>query len=561
MIASSSASLYRLLLASLFACIGALGSWAAACAAEQQARPNFVVFLADDMGWSDLGCYGGEVETPNLDRLASRGLRFTQFYNTARCWPTRSALLTGYYPQQIRSDPQRGRFASWTLTLPQVLAPLGYRSYHTGKWHVPGAPEPCADGGFDHSYYLIEYNRNFSPGKHSLDGAPLPPVERGSGYYSTTAITDYALGFLKEHAAEHDQAPFFLYVAYIVPHFPLHALEQDIARYRGKFDQGWPALRAARHARQKEMGLVNCELSEPEPKITAPSGKESDLEILGPGETRHAEPWDSLTEEQKRFQAMKLEIHAAMVDRMDQEIGRVVKQLEAMDALENTVILFLSDNGASAEVMVRGDGHDRSAPPGSADTFLCLGPGGSTVANTPFRRHKIWVHEGGIATPLVVHWPRGIAARGELRHNPGHVINLVPTLLELAGGTEAGQSTHADAPPMPGRSLVPALKNDGTVSHDYLFFHHSGNRALREGDWKLVSAADEADAWELYNLATDRAESKNLAAEQPDRVQAMAARWQALQDEFTRQADAGQPPPQTKGKGKAKESKKAKAKQ
>ncbi len=504
-------------------------------------RPNILIILADDLGFSDLGCYGSEIATPNLDRLANNGLRFTQFYNTARCWPTRGALMTGYYPQQVRMDPPKGLFAEWTRTLPQYLQPLGYRSYHSGKWHVHGAPKAVADAGFDHSYYLGDHNHNFAPQQHLEDDQPLPPVKPGSGYYTTTAIAEHAISYLKEHAAKHPNEPFFSYVAFTVPHFPLQAPAEDIARYRDTYQAGWPAIREARYRRQKEMGIINCALSEPEPEITAPSGTAADLEILGPGETRHAVLWESLTAGQKTFQATKEAIHAAMVDRMDQEIGRVINQVKAMGALDNTVIFFFSDNGASAEIMVRGDGHDRSAPPGSAASYLCLGPGGSTVANTPFRRHKIWVHEGGISTPLIVHWPKGIAARGELRHDVGHVIDFVPTLLELAGG-QAGDTWHgAKVPPLPGRSLVPAFAKDGAVKRDFLFFSHSGNHALRVGDWKLVSANDNADAWELYNLATDRAESSNLAAKQPGRVKEMAARWQALDTGFSRLADTGLP--------------------
>ncbi len=296
------------------------------------------------------------------------------------------------------------------------------------------------------------------------------------------------------------------------------------------------------------MGLVATTLSDPEPQITAPSGKESDLEILGPGETRHAVPWESLTAEQKQFQAAKEAIHAAMIDRLDQEVGRVLEQLKAMNAMENTLIVFLSDNGASAEIMVRGGGHDKSVPMGSAASYLCLGPGGSTVSNTPFRRHKIWTHEGGISTPFIAHWPQGISAKGELRNTPGHVIDIAPTLITLAGGDIT--VLPENAPPFPGRSLVPAFAKDGSVSRDYLFFNHSGNHALREGDWKLVSSADDGDVWELYNLNTDRAESNNLAAKESERVKAMAERWAKLQTEF--EAQAGPKPVGNGKKGKGK---------
>ncbi len=507
-------------------------------------KPNFVIFLADDLGYSDLGCYGSEIATPNLDKLAAGGLRFTQFYNTARCWPTRSVLMTGHYAQQIGMDPTYGKFPAWVRTLPQRLSVLGYRSYHSGKWHVGNTPRVVADAGFQHSYHVVHQDNHFSPKVHELDDQKLPPP--AGTWYSSIAIADRAIDFLKEHAQQHAGAPFFSYVAFTAPHFPIQALPEDIAKYKDTYLKGWPTTRAARFERQKQMGLVATALSDPEPQITAPSGKESDLEILGAGETRHAVPWESLTDEQKQFQATKQAIHAAMIDRMDHEVGRVLEQLRAMNAFENTLILFLSDNGASAEIMVRGQGHDKAAPMGTAASYLCLGPGGSTVSNTPFRRHKIWVHEGGISTPFIAHWPQGITAKGELRGTPGHVIDVVPTLLALAG--DAKPVLPEGAPPFPGRSLLPAFAKDETLSRDYLFWHHSGNRALREGDWKIVSAADNGDAWELYDLGKDRAESNNLATKEPERVKAMAERWENLEKEFV--AQAGPKPVGGKKKGK-----------
>jgi arylsulfatase A-like enzyme len=506
---------------------------ATALRAETRAKPNFLIILADDLGFSDTGCYGGEIKTPNLDRLAANGLRFTQFYNTARCWPSRTALMTGYYPQQVRADPPSGRLPEWTRTLPQILKPLGYHCYHSGKWHVPGAPQPVKDAGFDRSFRLEDYDRNFNPKRTFLDDVLQPPVPPGSGFYSTVAYADHAIRCLKEHAAQLAGQPFFSYLAFTVPHFPLQALPKDIAKYKGRYNGGWDLLRAERFRRQKEMGIVNGVLSPIEPDLIAPSGTAEQLGLIGPGEIRQAFAWGSLTDEQRDLQATKLAIHAAMVDRMDQEIGRVVEQIKAMNALEDTLILFLSDNGASAEMLVRGDGNDLAAAPGSAGSFLCLGPGGSTVCNTPFRRHKIWVHEGGISTPLIVHWPRGITDRGTLRRDPGHLIDLMPTLAELAGGT---LSATRGAPALPGHSLVPDFAKDGNIARDSLFFHHSGNRALRVGDWKIVSAADGGDQWELYDLKTDRTETKNLAVSQPEKTREMAARWQKLEDEFVKQA-------------------------
>jgi len=518
--------------------------WSASAA---DARPNFVIILADDMGFSDPGCYGGEIATPNLDKLAANGLRFTQFYNTARCWPTRSCIMSGYYAQQIRMDPPRGRLAAWARLLPHRLKPLGYRSYHAGKWHVLGAPKPVADGGFDHSYWFQDWDRYFSPVQHWEDDVQAPPVKPDSGYYATTAFADRSIGFLKDHAANYAAQPFFLYLAFISPHFPLHAPQEDIAKYRDRYLEGWDVVRERRWRRLREMGIVNCDLALRDEKLSPRYFRPDLLEKVGPGESRYAVAWQSLTDEQRRFQATKMAIHAAMVDRMDREIGRVVEQLKMMGVLENTVIFFLSDNGADATLMVRGDGHDRSAAPGSWQTFLCLGPGWASASNSPFRRQKVWVKEGGVSTPLIVHWPKGIAARGELRRDVGHVIDFAPTLLDLAGGKVA---LPVGAPPLPGKSLVPVFARGGAVTREFLFFNHEGNRAVRMGDWKLVSAREDEDTWELFDLSTDRGERKNLIKEQPERAQVMEAKWQALEAEFRRQA--GPAEPGKPGKAKAK---------
>jgi arylsulfatase len=520
----------RALAAFLFFCAFPALTSAADC-------PNVLVILADDMGFSDLGCYGGEIQTPNLDGLAANGLRFTQFYNTARCWPTRAALLTGYYAQQVRRDtvpgvPSGGKGVrpAWAPLLPAMLKPLGYRSYHSGKWHLDGKP---LEVGFDHSYRLEDAGRNFSPKGHFEDDQKLPPVERGTGYYSAAAIADHAIAQLREHAEQHAGEPFFEYVAFVTPHFPLQAPQDDIVKYLGRHDAGWEAIRAERWKRIQELGIVRGTLSEPERNVGPPYDFPKQVAQFGPGEVNRPIPWDELTDEQQVFQAMKMAIHAAMVDRIDQEVGRLLDELRASKAFENTLVLFLSDNGASAEMMVRDDGHDPAAAPGSADTHLCLGPGWSTVANTPFRRHKTWVHEGGISTPLVAHWPKGIAAKGELRHDPGHVIDLVPTVLELAGGDPI--ATAENGPPRPGRSLVPAFTKDGSVTHEFLWWLHEGNRAIRVGDWKLVAAGENAP-WELYDLAHDRTETTDLAAKYPEKVRELEKLWTAKRDEFFAEA-------------------------
>lgn len=528
------------------------------------APPNIVFILADDLGYSDLGCYGSEIETPVLDSLAANGLRFTQFYNTARCWPTRGALLTGYYAQQIHRDalPEvagggQGTRQKWARLLPDFIKPAGYRCYHSGKWHIDGK---VLDGGFDRSLDMKNQGNFFTSAGNSIDDVPVTPPANESGYYATIATADHAIDCLKDHAANHKDKPFFHYIPFIAPHFPLHALPEDIAKYRDKYLDGWDKMRAARFARQQELGLTSTStsLSALEPDVGPPYAFPDAMEKLGPGEINRPLPWNDLTEEQRRFQATKMAIHAAMIDRMDREIGRILDQLKAMGAFENTLLCFASDNGASAEIMVRNGGHDPAAPPGSAATYLCLGPGFSSAANTPHRRHKTWVHEGGISTPLVVHWPAGIAAKGELRTTPAHVIDFVPTVLELAG---VKKPTHWEGeliPEAPGKSLVPAFAKDETIERDSLWWLHEGNKAIRVGDWKLVAA--KGDAWALYDLKNDRAEQYDLSAMKPDKTQALEAAWQKQTDDFTslvKKTLSQQPVGKGKGKTKGKKGKAA----
>ena len=491
-------------------------------------RPNILLILADDMGFSDAGCYGGEIVTPNLDALAQGGLRFTQFYNTARCWPSRAAILTGYYAQEVRRDTvpgvksgAQGVRPQWARLLPEMLRPLGYRSYHSGKWHVDGLP---MQNGFDHSYSLNDHDRHFAPKQHTEDDVALQPVAAGSGYYTSTAIADHAIKCLREHAEKFATQPFFEFLAFTAPHFPLQAPPEDIARYKEKYLRGWDAMRDERWQRMHAMGIGGGALSAIEREVGPPYAFSEAIKKLGPNEVNRPLPWEGLSATQREFQAEKMAIHAAMVDRMDREIGRVLAQIREMDAMENTLVFFLSDNGASAEMMVRGDGNDPDAVCGTGATFLSLGPGWSSMANTPFRRHKTWVHEGGISTPLLVQWPRGIAARGELRTTPGHVIDIVPSILEVAGGKPFEKWAGQPVPPAPGRSLAPLFAKDGTVARESLWWQHEGNRALRADDWKIVAAGKDAE-WELYDIHADRSESKNLASEMPEKVRELAAEW------------------------------------
>jgi arylsulfatase A-like enzyme len=519
-------------------------------ASDHTSKPNFLIIVADDMGFSDASCYGGEIATPNLDKLAAGGLRFTQMYSTSRCWPSRTCILTGYYAQQVHMDPPGGKLPPWTRVLPHYLKPLGYRTYHSGKWHLMNAPNPVREGGFDRSYCLLDTDRYFAPKSAMLDDRRLPPVPEGIDFYATSAIADYAIGFLKEHSLQQAGQPFLCYLAFTSPHFPLQARKEDIARYVNRYREGWDAVREDRFHRMRALGIVDCKLPAPDPK-TIPSWNLSEAQLrkrISPGEVGHAVRWKDLTPQQQDFQAVKMAIHAAMVDRMDREIGRVLVQLAAMGATENTCVIFVSDNGASAEQLIRSDGHNPAAPPGSATTFLCLGPGWATAANTPLRLHKSWIHEGGIASPAIVHWPGGIHDRGQLRHVPCHFIDWLPTLLELAGGRAPGAYQGVNPPPLPGRSLVPLLAKDTELSRPYLWWHHMTNRAIRVGDWKLVAAGGDRGfgPWELYKLRADRSEIHDLAAEQPGKVRELAGLWQQCETQFLRDAGPREGPAERK---------------
>jgi arylsulfatase A-like enzyme len=490
--------------------------------------PNILLVMADDLGYSDLGCYGGEIDTPNLDCLAANGLRYTQFTNTARCWPTRAALLTGYYAQQVRRDNlpgiKRGSRPDWAPLLPVFLKERGYRCYHSGKWHIDGKP---VAQGFDRSYSIS--NHGFFRLKDIMLDDKTLPFEGGEGWYATTSKADYAIQFLQEHAKTHPEKPFFQYLAFTAPHFPLHAKPEDITLFRDRYQEGWDIVRFNRWKRQAGMGITELKFKLPpfEPKVGPPYHFENAYKILGEGEVRFPVPWDALTASQQAFQAEKMAIHAAMVYRLDLELGRVINQIKKMGQWEDTVVMFLSDNGASAEIMVRGDGHDPNQPMGSAFTYLCLGPGWSTACNTPFRRHKTWVHGGGCNTPLIVHWPAGIEARGEIRQTPGHVVDIVPTILEL---TSAKRPALAHAPLPPGESLVGSFSSGRCNREAPIWYSHEGNRAIRSGDWKLVAA--KGDPWELYNLGEDRNESTDLSSEHPDTVKELARVWQDMETQF-----------------------------
>jgi len=510
----------------------------------KEKKPNFLIIVADDLGFSDIGCYGSEIETPNLDSLAQSGMRFTNFYNTARCWTTRSSLMCGYYHDQLGVDRKgidhkNPTYATWARAIPEMLKPMGYKSYMSGKWHVLPIKQACRDGKFDRSYRIDDPDRNFYPTHHSLDDKNLPPVKKDAGYYSTVDITNYMINFLKDHDEKNPDAPFFAYLAYTVPHFPLHALEEDIKLYEGKYAHGWDKNREARTSKLEKSGFPKYNLSSPEPKLSAPSDAKSlqlIKDIFGDKEITKYTTWDSLTDEQKNFQAKKMEVHAAMITRMDIEIGRVIKQLEKMGSLDDTIIMFLSDNGASAEILVRGNGHKDGAILGSDESYICLGPAWASSSNAPFRRHKIWTHEGGISTPFIVTWGKGMDSKlkGKFNQSKSHVIDIVPTLLSLAGSDL--EKSSENAPEFPGKNLTNAITKGEKIERDFLYFNHSGNQSIIVGDWKATQSRFMTGdkKWYLYNIKTDRAEEIDLSESHPEKLQSLIEKWKSLQSQYAK---------------------------
>lgn len=492
----------------------------------QKDSPNIILILADDMGYSDIGCFGSEISTPNLDRLAAQGLRMTQFYNASRSCPTRASLLTGLYQHQagvgdMVSDlgypSYQGYLNNQCVTLAQVLKPAGYKTYMSGKWHV-GKREGVhpLDRGFDHFFGLIDGGGSYFRRIAYRPNSPVPlwTNERDeyfppdSGFYLTDAITDHALEFIKEGAEE--EKPFFLYLAYTAPHWPLHALPEDIEKYRGKYMSGWDELRKARYSRMLELGILD------------PSMK------LSPRDERSPD-WNALPEDQKKLWDLRMAVYAAMIDRMDQNIGRVVNSLAELGKLENTLIIFLSDNGGCHEstrsqaAFLKANGET-----GTPDSFDAYEYPWANASNTPFRMFKHWVHEGGISTPFIAYYPALIRG-GTITKQTGHIIDLMPTLLDIAGGTYPEKLGENAILPMEGISLVPLFNGKKLSRKNPLFWEHEGNRAVRDGDWKLVSAYDNAKKqfmkWELYNIKDDRSELSDLGDKFPARREKMILQY------------------------------------
>ncbi len=525
-----------------------LGSGISAVHAESP-QPNILLIMADDMGWSDLGCYGGEIETPNLDALAQGGVRFTQFYNTGRCCPTRAALLTGLYQHQagignmVGNDgipSYQGFLNDRCVTIAEAILPAGYTTLTTGKWHVGSSPGQWPlDRGFDRFWgtpsgggvyfketLQVRTNVFFVNGDQRIE----PPDD----LYVTDTFTTKGIEFIEE-AVTQTQKPFFLYLAHIAPHWPLQAKSEDIAKYDGRYDVGWDEVRRQRFQRQKRMGLIpsSAKLSPRDPQ---------------------AKPWNDLPEVERRELAHRMEIYAAQIDCIDQNVGRLVAKLKELGQFENTLILFLSDNGCSAEGGPGGFSRGKpGAPIGTGLSYASAGLEWANASDTPFRKFKMDTHEGGIVTPLIAHWPAGMtkdspekkqAPTGRLVQEPAHVIDLLPTLLDVAGTDYPKTYDGKPLLPLEGRSLKPLLNGESAeppiaededvdstnevTSERSLFWEHQGNKAVRLGDWKAVKP--NGGRWELYNLAEDRTELQNVSEMEPEKTQELVKLWQGWAD-------------------------------
>lgn len=534
---------------------------------QQQSRPNVVLILVDDMGFSDIGCYGSEIATPNLDALAQGGVRLTQFYNGARCCPTRAALLTGLYAHQVGighmvndlgAPGYQGYLNERCVTIAEALRPAGYRTIMSGKWHVGGQyttdPQKSArdagqphfptplQRGFDHHFgTLAGAGSYFNPHTLMLDGEFVDANDRRvqwgaeetpDGFYYTDAIGRFAAAQI-ERAAQ-DATPFFVYAAYTSPHWPLHALPEDMARYRGRYRAGWDALRTERHARLKELGIV------------------SDSWEITPRDANSPD-WNDLSPDRQDWEDARMAAYAAQVEAMDRSVGRIVDSLRRTGQLENTLILFLSDNGGCAEFLKEDGTHGSAAPltrdgrpitvgnrpglvPGPADTYMSYDLPWANASNTPFRLYKHWVHEGGIATPLIAHWPAalghqssGVAeAGGGISAAAGHLIDIMPTIMDATGVSYPSERGGVALPPLEGESLLPAVRGDLAWRRSKtIFWEHEGNCAVRSpGDnrWKLVRKFP--GEWELYDMHADRTELHDLTATEPDRTHEMTTQWE-----------------------------------
>lgn len=522
-------------------------------------KPNVLVILTDDMGYSDIGCFGSEIKTPNIDRLAANGLRFTHFYNTARCSPTRASLLTGLYPHQAgmghlssenyKEDGYKDDLSKNAVTMAEVFQQAGYATYMTGKWHIAKSMKNKGDKnnwplqrGFQRYFGTLNGSGSFyDPGTLISNNTFIAPSK---DFYYTDAISDTTVKFIKENPKD---KPFFFYVAYTAAHWPLHAPENEVQKYKGVYDKGWDVIREQRFNKLKKLGIINEKCVLTERGVTIPEWKNEPL---------------------KEWQVRRMEVYAAMIDIMDKGIGRIITALEQKGELENTVLFYMHDNGGCAEpvgtdkeekpmtaeqktpkpytydsindqkeVIYTRNGRfvrrGKGVMPGGADTWTGYSIEWANVSNTPFREYKHWAHEGGIASPLIVHFPKGFKAKGQLRTQPSHLIDIMATCLDITGVSYPTQFNGNAIQPFEGKSLVPAFK-DKPIQRDLIFWEHEGNRAIRVNNWKLVSKTaknkifTEGDekTWELYDMDNDPSETKDLATQNPQKVKDLATLWE-----------------------------------
>jgi arylsulfatase A-like enzyme len=459
--------------------------------AAEPPRPNMIVVMLDDLGFADLGCYGAEIETPHIDRLARQGLRFSQFYNTAKCESSRVCLLSGLYTYQAGY-----RALDRAVTFAEMLREAGYFTAMSGKWHLESEP---TERGFQHYFGHLSGATNFFTGDDTFRLDDQAWSEFDEDFYTTDAFTDYAIRYVDQ--AVDRQQPFFVYIAHNAPHYPLQAPEADVMKYRGRYRIGWDQLRQDRYQRQVAMGMIDARW----PLSPRPDNLPA---------------WDSLDEQQQDWEDFRMAAYAAMVDRVDQNMGRLVQHLADRGLLENTLILLFSDNGACPFERTRGDQY----MPWDPRSYWTYDVGWAHAGNTPFRWYKQNQHEGGIASPLIAHWPQGLRTQpGAITHQPAHLIDILPTLMELSGAEYPEEFAGRAITPVQGRSLAPIFQGEQRIGHEWLYFQFSDNRALRRGDWKIVSAR--GGPWELYDLAADRTELNDLADQHPDKVQELAQQW------------------------------------
>lgn len=501
----------------------ALLAWGCKAKAPKSEAPNILVILMDDMGYSDIGCYGGEVSTPNIDGLAEQGIRFTQFYNTAKCMSSRASLLTGLYAQQCEMAVQPDSIKHG-VTLGEVLRKANYRTLAAGKHH---GTENLYERGFDHYYGLRDGACNYwNPGKQ-ITGQPKPGnkgrlrywcdddityspyTPSDSTFYTTDAYTDKALAWLEEQELE--EQPFFLYLAYQAPHYPLHAWPEDIAKYKGKYDDGYAAIQKKRYERMVTKGIID--------PAKAPLNSAA-LE----------KKWEKLSEEEREKETLRMEIYAAMIDRADQNIGRVLEKLQAQNKLDNTLVLFMSDNGACHEMPKVTNRSTAIEDFGTVSSYEVVGKAWATAQNTPLHYWKSYSHEGGICTPFIMSWPDKIKARGSINASVAHLIDIMPTLLELSGAPYPQTYKGKEILPLQGMSLLPTLDGQTLKREQPLFWKYNRGGAIRVGDMKAVFYDD---VWELYNMKTTRNESYNLAKEKPQELERLREQWQSWYDSVT----------------------------